>query len=118
MTVLDAKKYGFDYRALNRDIAAGGREVTVNNCLGQRFIGSGQSGKTITLNGVPGNALGAYLDGADIVVNGNAPGCDGRHNECGNDCYSRQHRRRRGLRHAGRGNLCEGRRRIPCQESI
>ena len=77
MTVLDAKKYGFDYQTLNRDIAAGGRTVTVNNCLGQRFIGSGQSGKTITLNGVPGNALGAYLDGADIIVNGNAQDATG-----------------------------------------
>ena len=47
MTVLDAKKYGFDYQTLNRDIAAGGRTVTVNNCLGQRFIGSGQSGKRL-----------------------------------------------------------------------
>ncbi len=74
---LDAKQYGFDYRALNRDIAAGGEAVTVENCLGQRFIGSGQSSKTITLHGIPGNALGAYLDGADIVVNGNAQDATG-----------------------------------------
>jgi glutamate synthase domain-containing protein 3 len=30
------------------------------------------TGKTITVNGTPGNALGAYFDGGIIVVNGNA----------------------------------------------
>lgn len=47
-------------------------EITVENCLGQRYIGAGLGGKTITINGTPGNALGAYLNGADIYVNGNA----------------------------------------------
>ena len=47
-------------------------EITVDNCLGQRYIGAGLSGKTVTINGTPGNALGAYLDGAEIVVHGNA----------------------------------------------
>lgn len=75
--ILDASKYGFDYQALNKDIAEAHEDVTVENCLGQRFIGSGQSGKTITINGVPGNALGAYLDGADIIVNGNAQDATG-----------------------------------------
>lgn len=74
---LDAREYGFDYRALNREIAACEEDLTIEGCLGQRFIGSGQSGKTITINGVPGNALGAYLDGADIVVNGNAQDATG-----------------------------------------
>lgn len=37
--------------------------------LGQRYIGAGQSEGTIILNEVPGNALGAYLDGANIIVN-------------------------------------------------
>ena len=40
--------------------------------LGQRYIGAGQSEGTIILNEVPGNALGAYLNGADITVHGNA----------------------------------------------
>ena len=52
-------------------------EVTIDNCIGQRFIGDGLRGKTITINGTPGNALGAYLDGARIVVNGNAQDATG-----------------------------------------
>ena len=44
----------------------------LNGCLGQRFIATGMSDKKITVNGVPGNALGAYLNGAQIIVNGNA----------------------------------------------
>ncbi len=47
-------------------------EITIDNCLGQRYIGAGLSGKTVTINGTPGNALGAYLNGAEIVVHGNA----------------------------------------------
>ena len=30
------------------------------------------SGKTLVIDGVPGNALGAYLGGGSITVNGNA----------------------------------------------
>lgn len=45
--------------------------VTIDNCCGERFIGAGCSDKKITINGIPGNALGAYLDGGTIVVNGN-----------------------------------------------
>jgi glutamate synthase domain-containing protein 3 len=33
--------------------------------------------KTITINGTPGNALGAYLDGGTIIVNGNAQDATG-----------------------------------------
>ena len=46
-------------------------DITVDNCLGQRYIGNGLSNKKIVINGTPGNALGAYLNGADIFVNGN-----------------------------------------------
>ncbi len=42
------------------------------NCLGKRYIGCGAQDGSITLEGTPGNALGAYLDGADIVLYGNA----------------------------------------------
>lgn len=48
------------------------KEIIIDKCYGQRYIGSGLSGKNITINGTPGNALGAYLDGATINVNGNA----------------------------------------------
>ena len=60
------------YQELNRLVRECGEDVTINDCCGERFIGTGDSGKTITINGTPGNALGAYLDGADIVVMGSA----------------------------------------------
>ena len=60
------------YRSLNEIIRNTDEDVVIDRCYGERFIGSGASGKTITINGTPGNALGAYLDGATIVVNGNA----------------------------------------------
>lgn len=47
-------------------------DVMIENCLGQRYIGAGLSGKTIVINGTPGNALGAYLDGCTIHVHGNS----------------------------------------------
>lgn len=70
MTVIDAKNVAFS--ALNQKIRESGFECVLENCLGQRFIASGMSGKNITINGVPGNALGAYLNDCTITVNGNA----------------------------------------------
>lgn len=61
-----------DFRQLNERIRAAAGDVEISDCCGQRFIGSGFRGRTITINGTPGNALGAYLDGATIEVNGNA----------------------------------------------
>lgn len=52
-------------------------EITLNHVLGQRYIASGDSGRTITVNGVPGNALGCYLNGSQLVVNGNAQDATG-----------------------------------------
>ncbi|MEE1243670.1 MAG: glutamate synthase, partial [Frisingicoccus sp.] len=37
-----------------------------------RFIAAGMSNRSITIEGVPGNALGAYLNGASITVHANA----------------------------------------------
>lgn len=61
-----------DYRRLNEEIKAADGDVTVKDCCGQRFIGSGFKKRNITIHGTPGNALGSYLDGAEIVVWGNA----------------------------------------------
>lgn len=47
------------------------KEITIDACMGQRYIGSGMDEKVITINGTPGNALGCYLDGSEIYVNGN-----------------------------------------------
>ena len=54
-----------------------GETVEIDNCIGQRYIGSGRRSGDVIINGTPGNALGAYLDGADIVVNGNAQDATG-----------------------------------------
>lgn len=64
---------GLDYRSLNDRIReTGDHDVTVSGCLGQRFIAAGLDDKQITIDGTPGNALGAYLNGAAITVRGNA----------------------------------------------
>jgi glutamate synthase domain-containing protein 3 len=61
-----------DFKVLNSKIRGAASDLTVDGCFGQRYIGAGLAGRTLTLNGTPGNALGCYLDGATIVVNGNA----------------------------------------------
>ena len=63
---------GLDYRALNDKLRSSDGDCTISGCLGQRFIAAGMGKRSITIEGVPGNALGAYLNGADITVNGNA----------------------------------------------
>ena len=67
---LNAKNVDFkDLNDVLRDING---ELTVENCLGQRFMAAGMSDKKIKVMGIPGNALGAYLNGAVIEVMGNA----------------------------------------------
>ncbi len=61
-----------NYSELNDKIRSAGDECTLKNCLGQRFIAAGMSKKHIDIEGIPGNALGAYLNGAEIIVHGNA----------------------------------------------
>lgn len=70
MVKIDAA--GLDYRALNDAIRASGADCAIFDCLGQRFIAAGMDARKITIEGIPGNALGAYLNGAEIRVNGNA----------------------------------------------
>lgn len=60
------------YKEINEALRQSGEDVTISGCLGQRFIAAGMSDKRITVHGVPGNALGAYLNGAEITVCGNA----------------------------------------------
>ncbi|HEY6871110.1 MAG TPA: hypothetical protein VI298_00150 [Geobacteraceae bacterium] len=67
---------GLYYRDLNikiRDAVAGGAEkIELTNVNGQYYIGDGINRPvTITVNGVPGNDLGAFLNGATIVVKDN-----------------------------------------------
>ena len=76
---------GLSFSQLNETIRHAGKECRICACQGQRFIAAGMSSKRLEIDGIPGNALGAYLGGGSITVNGNA-----------------QHRRRCGVRHAGR----------------
>lgn len=69
---MDIAAKGLDFQALNRQVKAAPGDVCIRDCCGQRFIGSGLKDKTVTIHGTPGNALGAYLDGAVIEVHGNA----------------------------------------------
>lgn len=74
--VIDAKGMGFtELNELVRESAD--KEILLQNVCGQRYIGSGLSGREITISGTPGNALGAYLDGCKIHVRGNAQDATG-----------------------------------------
>ena len=73
---IDAKDLHF--RTLNEKVReSGDREIIIENCMGHRYIGSGMDGVHIMVHGMPGNALGAYLNGADITVMGNAQDATG-----------------------------------------
>ena len=48
------------------------KDIEIENCLGQRFLCAGMKDGNVTLKGIPGNALGAYLTGGKIKVFGNA----------------------------------------------
>ena len=67
---IEAKELG--YAALNDAIRSADGDCRILGCLGQRFIAAGMSDRRIEIHGIPGNALGAYLDGAQITVYGNA----------------------------------------------
>lgn len=70
MKLIDATD--LDYKTLNKKIRQTNEDCTIDGCCGQRFIAAGMSDKDITINGIPGNALGAYLNNASITVNANA----------------------------------------------
>lgn len=63
---------GLSYQQLNEKIRSCQGDVFLENCCGQRFLGTGMGEKHIRIQGTPGNALGAYLNGASIEVLGNA----------------------------------------------
>ena len=58
-----------NYRAVNEALCNADKDCMIESCCGQRFIAAGMSDKNITINGIPGNALGSYLNNANIVVN-------------------------------------------------
>lgn len=68
--IIDAQK--LSYSQINTLLKEHGGDVQIKNCLGHRFLAAGLSEGYISIDGIPGNALGAYLNGACIEVNGNA----------------------------------------------
>ena len=70
MKTIDAT--GLDYKELNALLRETTGKCTIQNCCGQRYLADGMADIDLTIDGVPGNALGAYLNGAHIAVNGNA----------------------------------------------
>lgn len=68
--LIDASK--LEFGELNEKIRNSDNNIEIKGCLGQRFIAAGLSDRKISIDGVPGNALGAYLNGAEITVHGNA----------------------------------------------
>lgn len=61
------------YKQINEQIrAAQDSEITVENVIGQRYIGCGSTDRKITVHGTAGNGLGQYLNGSTIEVFGNA----------------------------------------------
>ena len=76
--LLDASKFN-SHRELNEAIKASSDiDIEIENLLGNRYIGDALKDKHIKcLSGIPGNALGAYMDGATIEVFGNASDATG-----------------------------------------
>ncbi len=74
--VIDAAR--LHYRDLNHQVraqvAAGVTHLTLLNVRGQRYIADGLQGKAvhITIHGVPGGDLAAFMDGPTVEVFGNA----------------------------------------------
>lgn len=74
MTTINAD--GVHYKKLNEDIheaiKLGETQFLLENVRGQRYIGVGLGPEvSVTINGVPGNDLAAFMNGATLMVNGN-----------------------------------------------
>ena len=75
MLTIDAK--GVYYRELNQKVrevvSKGEKEILLKNVNGQYYIGDGLQGDVkITIEGVPGNDLAAFMDGPTIIIKANA----------------------------------------------
>lgn len=74
-SIIDSKD--LYYRNLNRRIRVaflkGHREIVLKNVLGQRYIGGGLNHRgRIVIEGTPGQDMGAFMNGPEIIVLGNA----------------------------------------------
>ncbi|MCD6289463.1 MAG: hypothetical protein J7M34_03090 [Anaerolineae bacterium] len=79
--IVEIDAAGLHYRDLNarlhRVVEEGARTIRLVNVHGQRYIGTGlRKPVDIEIHGVPGNDLGAFMEGPRIVVRGNVQdGC-------------------------------------------
>ena len=63
---------GMHFSALCKAVReSAGNDIEIRNCVGQRYLAAGLSDKTVVVHGTPGNALGAYLNGARLEIFGN-----------------------------------------------
>jgi glutamate synthase domain-containing protein 3 len=74
--MLEINAKGLYYRDLNKMVreamAKGEKEIVLKNINGQYYIGDGLRGaSTITVEGVPGNDMAAFMDGPTIIVKAN-----------------------------------------------
>lgn len=73
---MEIKVGTLNYQELNawiRESFCAGQPLTLTEVNGQRFIGCGLSGEgVIDITGVPGNDLGAFLNGPTIRIHNNA----------------------------------------------
>lgn len=66
------------FQELNAEVrACADQKIEIENCMGQRYIASGLKDKEITIHGIPGNALCAYLNNCRVEVFGNAQDATG-----------------------------------------
>jgi|TARA_B100002003_G_C14103797_1_gene530895 glutamate synthase domain-containing protein 3 len=78
---------GLSHRRLNAQVkelvANGTRKIELRSVYGQRYIGTDLNRPVeIEIFGVPGNDLGAFMDGSKIIVRGNAQdGCGNTMND-------------------------------------
>ena len=75
MQIIEAKS--LYYKTLNRQIrellSEGNKEIRLKNIIGQRYIGAGLNSKVrLNIYGIPGQDLGAFMNGPEIIVYGNA----------------------------------------------
>lgn len=64
---------GMTAKQINEQMAASAdKTAELEGVVGQRYLATALSDKKVVIKGTPGNALGAYLDGAEIELFGNA----------------------------------------------
>ncbi len=98
---------GLDHQALNDILRRNPGDCRIEGCCGQRFIAVGMKDQNITVAGIPGNALGAYLNGASITVCSNAQDAVGDTMNDGRII----------IRYARRQDLCKRQCGLPCRHS-